>query len=107
MSKRRKTATERAAYRERKMERLRCERVELYLTENVVKYLSEMPHPKIDDCSLKAIDYVDWLLKNGRSYRAYELVVATHTLLGEPLDETKVRQVSREIDNVGVPRTYR
>ena len=103
----RKTATERAAYRARRTERLRCERVELYMTDAVVAHLSSIPHPKIDDCNLKAIDYVDWLLKNGKSYRAYELVVSTHTLLGEPIDTARLAYLSKEIENVGVPRTYR
>ena len=103
---RRKTATERRAYRQRKTERLERERVMLYLTPKVVEYLSNRPHPKIDSDGHNYYTYIMWLLNHGHAIKAWHIVKPLFELLNEP-EPAQAGYLSREIENVGVPRTYR
>ena len=103
---RRKTATERGVYRKRRRERLWVELVSLLLTPKLTKYLLNQPHPKIDAVGHNNYTYVEWLLDNGHAVKAYHIVKPIFDLLNEP-EPGRVNYLHREIENVGVPRTYR
>ena len=81
--------------------------VRLRLTDRVVEELRNTPHPKLCDSDLTCYDYVSWLLSNLHPYKARDIVYAVHSKLGEPIDEHKEKLLSRDIENIGVPRTYR
>jgi hypothetical protein len=92
-----------------KRKRLRdtCELVRLRLTESVITKLESLPHPKLPDSELTAYSYVTWLLTNLHPYKARDIIYPVHSELGEVIDEHKERCLSRDIENIGVPRTYR
>ena len=60
-------------YRNNKMWRAE---VEAMLTEEVKDALLDLPYPKIDDISHSMLTYVDWLLRNGHSYKARQIIDA-------------------------------
>ena len=103
---RRKTATERRAYYSRKRNRLWKELVELLLTKKLTLYLMDQPHPKIDAVGHSKLTYVEWLLDNGHAVKAYHIVKPIFDLLNET-EPGRASYLHQEIENVGVPRTYR
>lgn len=91
----------------RKRLRSAAELIKLRLTERVVETLKAQPHPKLPDSDLTAYSYVTWLLSNLHPYKARDIIYPIHSELGEVIDEHKERILHREIEDIGVPRTYR
>ena len=76
--------------------------------DNISKHLWSLPHPKIPNSKLNAADYVYWLMDNEHTVKAYHFVNTIMEELNETVNEPgQQRYLLGEIENVGVPRTYR
>ena len=76
-------------------------------TPAVVAELKSVPHPKLPDTDLTLWNYVDWLLNNGYDDKAMPFIKPLSEIHKEPYDEQQLARVERELEDYGVPRTYR